>query len=145
MTLGDLCAELRNYFVRDILHDEFIITDGSIQPPPDLQDGQYFRIVGSVFNDGVHQYGSAELVNETFTGEIWAMAVPPAVMSILSDINAWVGKNAEALQSPYQSESFGGYSYTKSSGYGSNGSAGPLTWQSQFAPQLNKWRRVSVK
>ena len=142
--LSDLCAELRNYFVRDVFHGEYIIADGSIQPPPDLLTGQYFRIVGSVFNDGVHVYGSSQLTPETFTGEIWAMAVPPDVIALSEEIDSWNTANKEVLQSPYQSESFGGYSYTKSSGSGANGSAGPLTWQTQFAPQLNKWRRVSV-
>ena len=57
MILTEICAELRNYFeVPNGRHfGKFEISGGSIAPLDFLQDGQYFRIVGSVFNDGVYQ------------------------------------------------------------------------------------------
>ena len=144
--LGDICAELLIYFlrdrVRDILAGTFVISDGSIESLPFLQDGQYYRIVGSVFNDGVYQYPDAELTDEEFTGAIWAMAVPPAVIALASDIADWNTANADALASPYTSESFGGYSYSLKSGSTSGGAS--LTWRDQFASRLSKWRRLSV-
>lgn len=59
MTLTDLCKELNNWFVTSIHHDNFTIKNGEINLADmvvdgSLQNGQYFRIVGSVFNDGVH-------------------------------------------------------------------------------------------
>ena len=147
--LTEICAELRNYFLRDYQKDihrgTFMISDGSIEPLSFLLDGQYYRIVGSVFNDGVHKYGDASdlLVDETFSGEVWAMAVPPAVIALDTEIQSWLADNADAINSPYQSESFGGYSYSKGSSYG-EGDGAMLTWQRQFASKLNPYRRVSV-
>ncbi len=144
--LTELCAELKNYFLRDrdadIHYGEYTISGGSIDLPF-LLDGQYFRIVGSVLNDGVYQYPVTDLADEEFTGAVWAMAVPPAVIALSADIDAWNEKNADALSSPYTSESFGGYSYTKASGASAGGSGG-YTWRDQFASRLAKWRRLSV-
>ena len=144
--LTELCAELKNYFLRDrnadIHYGEYEISGGSIDLPF-LLDGQYFRIVGSVLNDGVYKYPVLELTDETFTGAVWAMAVPPSVVALAADIEAWNVKNAEALASPYTSESFGGYSYTKATA-GGVGTSGAFTWRDQFASRLNKWRRLSV-
>lgn len=144
--LTELCAELKNYFLRDreadIHYGEYTISGGSIDLPF-LLNGQYFRIVGSVLNDGVYQYPTSDLTDEEFTGAVWAMAVPPAVIALVADIEAWNTANAEALASPYTSESFGGYSYTKASGSSNNGSGG-YTWRDQFASRLAKYRRLSV-
>ena len=111
-------------------------------------DGQYYRICGSVFNDGVHKYGdeSDSLVDESFDGAVWAMAVPPAVIALDADITAWQekygGAESEAM-SPFTSESFGGYSYSKSSRSGTSGDdAGAGSWQSAFAGRLNMWRKI---
>ena len=143
--LTELCAELKNYFLRDreadIHYGEYTISGGSIDLPF-LLDGQYFRIVGSVLNDGVYQYPVYGLTDEEFTGAVWAMAVPPAVVALADDIEAWNENNADALASPYTSESFGGYSYTKASGNAESG--GAYSWKDQFASRLTKWRRLSV-
>ncbi len=144
--LTELCAELKNYFLRDrdadIHYGEYTISGGSIDLPF-LINGQYFRIVGSVLNDGVYKYPAYDLADEEFTGAVWAMAVPPSVVALSADIEAWNTKNADALASPYTSESFGGYSYTKAT-TGGVGTSGAFTWRDQFATSLNKWRRLSV-
>lgn len=144
--LTELCAELKNYFLRDqsldIHSGTFEISEGSIELPF-LINGQYFRIVGSVLNDGVYKYPTYGLRDETFTGAVWAMAVPPAVVELAAEIEKWTLDNAETLASPYQSESFGGYSYSVKSG-SANGGLGGLSWKDQFAARLSKWRRLSV-
>ena len=144
--LTELCAELKNYFLRDrdadIHYGEYTISGGGVDLPF-LLDGQYFRIVGSVLNDGVYQYPVSNLSDETFDGAIWAMAVPPAVVELSEEIDAWIENNAATLSSPYTSESFGGYSYTKASG-GSSSGGGAYGWTDQFATRLAKWRRLSV-
>ena len=145
--LDELCAELRNYFiggVSNIHNGTFTISEGSLEPLPFLQNDQYFRIVGSVFNDGVYQYPATELKDETFTGSIWAMAVPPAVIALSDEIDDWVQANADTLASPYQSESFGGYSYSKASGGSAGGTGGAYGWKDQFASKMARWRRLSV-
>ncbi len=141
--LTELCAELKNYFIHsldDIHAGEYTISGGSIDLPF-LTAGQYFRISGSLFNDGVWQYGSENLTDEGFVGTIWAMSVPPAVVDLSDRIDRWNEENAVTLNSPYSSESFGGYSYTKGKSASSNGS-GAYTWKEQFAGELKKYRRI---
>ena len=135
--LTELCAELRNYFVREVYRGNFTIKDGSIAPLNFLQDGQYFTIVGSVFNDGVHKYPTDVLTDETFDGTIRTMAIPPTVIALAEEIKAY--KESEpAKPSAYTSESFGGYTYTKATD--KNGV--PTSWKKVFADRLNEWRKI---
>lgn len=146
MMLTELCRECRNYFLlhreNDIHAGTFTISGGTIEPLSYLLPGQYYRIVGSVFNDGVHKYGDENdaLTDETFDGAIWAMFVPPAFVDLAGRIAAWQTANADALSSPYQSESFGGYSYSK----GSGATGGGYAWADQFDGELKNWRKVSI-
>lgn len=138
--LTEVCAELRNYFVSDIHNGTFEIVGGKITPLDFIHENQYFRIVGSVFNDGVYK-NTADLVltDEVFSGSVWAMAVPPSVVALAEEIKKY-NESDEAKPSAYNSESFGGYSYTKATD--SNGV--PLDWKKVFASRLNKYRRISV-
>lgn len=145
--MTELCQSLRNWFDRDMPKWEgsFSIEGGELADYNDkLLPGQYYRVIGSVFNDGVHQYGASGLTDETFTGHIWAMAVPPAVIALASDVEAWEAKYGGVdgvIMSPYTSESFGGYSYSKATGSSHNATTG-VTWQDAFAKRLNKWRKM---
>ncbi len=142
MTMTELCTELKNWFERSTRSGEFEIKDGVLDVDF-LLDGQYFRIIGSVFNDGVHQFPAKDLKNEVFSGEIVGMAVPPDVISLLTDINEWSEQNSAVMNSPYSSESFGGYSYTLASDQSGGGaSSAGITWQAKFRTRLNKWRKV---
>lgn len=135
--LDEILAEIRNYFVVSVHSGDFEVIGGRLSPLDFLQNGQYFRIVGSVMNDGVYRYPYSGLTDETFSGEIWALAVPPTLIALAADIEEYEKKAKETV-SPYNSESFGGYSYTKATD--SNGS--PLTWEKVFAKRLNKWRKI---
>ena len=128
---------LNNWFlVPDGVHaGEFTVQGGQITLPA-LQTGQYFRVVGSVFNDGLHQYPVADLTDETFTGSVWALAVPKAVIELAEEIDAWQTKNGDP--GPFTSESFGGYSYSKAT----NASGMAVGWQDVFKSHLNDWRRI---
>ena len=137
MDLTNLCAELRNYFETQKRFGTFTISGGSISPSDFLLDGQYFRIVGSVFNDGVHRHPAHDLTDETFDGAVWAMAVPPAVVELLQKIQEFEAATANA-PTAYISESFGGYSYTKATD--ENGL--PVGWRSVFKSELNRWRKL---
>lgn len=141
MTLTDFCEEVKNWFDRERAFGIFEIKNGTIVIP-DMQYGQYFRICDSLFNDGVYQYPPSGLINEIFDGAIWYMAVPPDVVSLIDDMTAWETKNADAINSPYQSESFGGYSYSlKSSGAGGNVD-GSVDAFSHFSSKINRYRKV---
>ena len=137
--LEQVLRHLNNWFLVEIHEGTFTVENGSIALPF-LLTNQYFRICGSVFNDGLHQYPEVDLTDETFTGMVWALAVPKAVVALAEDIAAWEKKNGEAAASPYQSESFGGYSYTKRSA-GSDGST-LNGWQDAFRGRLNDWRKL---
>ena len=137
MDLTNLCAEIRNYFETKKRFGTFTISGGSISPSDFLQDGQHFRIVGSVFNDGVYRYPAHGLVDETFKGAVWAMNVPPAVVELLQKIQEFEAATANA-PTAYTSESFGGYSYTKATD--ENGL--PVGWRSVFKSELNRWRKL---
>lgn len=140
--LTELCHELNNYFLKDKgedIHLGVYTIDGGSIDLPFIQEGQYFRIVGSVFNDGVYQHPASNLTDENFEGAIWAMAVPPAVIALASEIEAWTNSHADVLEGPYQSESFGGYSYSKETGADGN-----LTWQGHFASRLRKWKKARI-
>lgn len=140
VSLYELLMYLRNFFTGDKW--EFFgeeITDNRL-PLPGLENGDYYLIEGSRRNNGIHVYGDADLRNETYTGIVTEICVPPEVLAILEEINTWQEKNAEAVQSPYQSESFGGYSYTKASS--SSGSGESTSWKTVFAPRLRIWRKI---
>lgn len=137
MNLTDLCQELRNWFEYKKKFGKFKIENGKLTSVL-LEEGQYFRIIGSIFNDGVWNT-SDQLKDEEFNGAIWLMAVPPTVIELAEEISGWQEKNADVLASPFQSESFGGYSYNKGSGSNEDG---VVNWQTFFKSKLNKWRKL---
>lgn len=117
--LEQILMEIHNWFrVRDdvggIHPGTYTIENGGIALPF-LRDGQYFRIMGSVFNDGLHQYGPAmeALTDETFDGTVWALAIPKSVVDAAAEAEAWMTKNVAIVGGIYSSESFGGYTYSK--------------------------------
>ena len=141
--LTQICQYLRNWFERDKYFGSFTISggvltyaDGTALP---LLNGQYFRIVGSILNDGVHSTNDM-LTDETFSGAVWSMAVPPDFLALAQDIERWCTDNAAAINSPYQSETVGGYTYKLKDG--GNGAAGAGTWEGQFASRLGPWRKI---
>lgn len=134
--LEQVMREIRNYFPRQTYSGVFTIENGNISPLT-LHSGQYYFVEGSLYNDGVHQYGdTAEQAAETFEGYITLLAPPKAFMELVDEIEAYQLKYGDVT--PYTSESFGGYSYSKATG--SNGSA--LSWADVFGKRLNAWRKA---
>ena len=143
--LTEICAYLKNYFIRnedDIHTDRYKIVNGQLTNAPFLLDGQYYRVVGSVLNDGVHKKGDRTdiLQDEEFDGAVWSMCVPLDIVALASDIVARQATKGEVLSTPYQSESFGGYNYSKKTS--ANSSGGSYSWRDQFASRLNPYRRL---
>lgn len=145
--IGEICAEIKNFFTyeEDRHIGDFEISDGQVSPVLDFKT-DYIRIVGSRLNDGVHKVSEMNLKDEKFHGAIWIMSIPEDFLALVSEIEAWKekygGVDSQAM-SPFQSESFGGYSYSKASGGNteSGGSSVP-TWKSTFASRLNIYRRA---
>lgn len=156
MDITEICADIRNYFPpskkrldKSYIHSgTFTISSNSITPLDFIKEGQFFRIVDSDLNNGVYQNTPESLsilTDEEFEGEIWEMAVPRSFLDLCKDIDEWrkANESADSINmSPFTSESFGGYSYSKggsSSGeYGGNS----VSWQSQFSKRLNIWRKI---
>lgn len=143
--IGDICAEIKNYFTyeEDRHIGDWTISNGMLIPAITIPT-DYIRIVGSRLNDGVHERtnGTFTLVDEEFHGAIWIMSVPDDFKTLAAEIEAWNATYSDIIKSPYQSESFGGYSYSKASGNGSGNGTGAPTWQSQFSDRLNRYRRI---
>ncbi len=142
--LTELCQELRNWFDRERHSGTFQIVDGNIAADF-LVPGQYYRVKGSIFSDGVHLYPSEDLQDETFTGEVWTLAIPPFIVALSDEIDAWRAKYEavdSTAMSPFSSESFGGYSYTKSGNGSASGGNTGSGWQAAFASRLNRWRKI---
>lgn len=148
--LESVLRHLKNWFlVTDGIHTGTFVVEGGSISLPFLTKGQYYRVIGSVFNDGLHKYGEESYTNvpfagdmlkdETFTGAVWALAVPRSVESLATEICEWEEKNRARVQSPFQSESFENYSYTKATDEKTGGAA---TWESVFRSRLNPFRKV---
>lgn len=133
---------IHNWFERDVIAGQWQITGGTLELPH-VQEGQYYRIVGSVFNDGLHQYPSDDLKDETFRGGVWALAIPPDLIALAKEIEEWESKYGEATAGPYASESFGGYSYSLAGSVAGGGSEDPTNgWQRQFSARLIPYRKI---
>lgn len=151
--LQQVCEHIHNYFIKAPYCGEYEIANGVISPSVGLKEGQRFWITGSDLNDGVYTYHASGITDdddanavglkaETFAGTICALAVPPSLIALASEIKEWVANNDSVLNSPLASESFNGYSYSLKSGSGANGTA--FSWQDQFRSQLNRWRKISL-
>lgn len=151
--LTAICQYLKNWFDYDSAHNrlkywqgEITISNGKLQNI-DLPYGQYFRIIDSLFNDGVHNTSDV-LHDETFNGTVQSMKIPIDIINLSEDIKAWLNSaiTQKAINSPYQSESIlGVYSYSMGSASGTNvdGSTG-ISWtnQKQFRDRLTPWRKL---
>ena len=147
--IGEICATIKNYFTHDADKHigDFVISEGTISPVVDFPTN-YIRIVGSRLNDGVHKVSDLvehPLQDEEFHGAIWVMSPPNDFLALVSEIESWQEMNGgtnSALMSPFTSESFGGYSYSKGSGSGASGASSIPTWQSMYASRLKMYRRI---
>lgn len=148
--LSQLCLYLNNWFndLQPKYIGAFTISGGQLNIADKIQTGQYYRIAGSVFNDGVYKRGEEALKDESFEGGVWLMAIPEDVLELAKDIEDWQEKNGaadSANMSPFQSESFAGvYSYNKASGGATESTGGVSTWQKTFADRLRLYKKVKT-
>lgn len=152
--LQEVLEHIHNRFVYDTHAGTYRISGGMISLDF-LLDGQRFWISGSRLNDGIYTYHTgaifddddrqyADLADEEFDGTICGLAVPKAVIDVAAEAADWVAKYSDALNTPYQSESFGGYSYSKASGGTGSGSggSGQFGWADVFGKKLEAWRKI---
>ena len=148
--LEEVLGSIHNFFIRGTIGVSGCSIEGATLPASvSIPNGAWYRIRGSVLNDGMHLHPAYDLNDETFDGEIDVCAVPTPLLSIVEEIQdyneAARAATAKVAASPYQSESFGGYSYTlkQSSASASSASAGAVGWQAEFLPRLRQWRKLA--
>ena len=136
MTIYEIMKHIRNFFPipEDAVEGVITITDGQVQG---MGDG-FVLIEGSRFNDGVFELPEFSLHDETFTGRITPLAPPADFLELCREIIDWQNENGTKTTGPFQSESFGGYSYTRATD--NNGLA--IGWQDVFSKRLNVWRKI---
>lgn len=137
MMLEKIIAYLNNDFrVSDDEPEthEWEIVGGTLTVP-DVREGQYVRIFGSLFNDGVRKYPLTGLTDEAFTGCVIPLAIPRVILALAEEIETWSAKNQPTA---FTSESFGGYSYSKATK--SNGTA--AGWREVFADDLKPYKKM---
>lgn len=147
--LTEICAKLNNYFSKDSdkAFGKFSVSDGKISPPIHLEPGQYYRVCGSIFNDGVHQDSDVLIDEPEFDGAIWKMRVPADLIEIAQEMAAWNDKYSNVdspNMSPYSSESFGGYTYSKAQGYASTGGGMLNNVFSVYDARLAPYRKIRI-
>lgn len=149
--LTQICQYLRNWFDHDSHKNRlpywegtFTVEGGVLVGFADrLISGQYYRITDSLMNDGVHQWPLEGLNDEVFTGTVQSMSIPPEIIELDTEIPAWIEAHQDAINSPYQSESFGGYSYSlRGSGSAQSSGNGSVSWESQYEARLAPWRKI---
>lgn len=153
LVLHDVCQYCKNYFFRPdrAYTGAFSIAGGTLTGVIDgvsvtlsdmVKPGQYYLIAGSDLNDVIHQYGREddELEDEMFYGNIFPLSIPKAFLALVQEIADWQTKNGKIVTSPYSSESFGSYSYTKASGLSSE--SGAASWVNAFQGRLTQWRKL---
>lgn len=145
--LEDVLCHIHNWFERDTIGSSSLrIEDGTLPASisSKLLPRQWYRIEGSVLNDGLHQHPADDLTDETFTGTVTTLAIPRPLLRVAEEIEAWQDANGNAVDGPYASESFDGYSYSlKSDGGANSGSGGLSGWRLAFRDRLNPWRKMS--
>ena len=146
----DVCRYLNNDFTdpQAAIEGEFTIAGGALTPPG-VAEGQYFRLEGSLYNDGIYRCPAEGLTDETFAGTVWPMRVPRAVRELAEEISAWVVKYEAAAMSPYAEERLGDYAYKKaqtvrqaSSGRGAVWQTEQPVWPRVFGYRLRRWRKI---
>lgn len=149
IALTEMCQDLRNWFEREKYIGHITLdANGNVfcnGVSIGLLEGQYYRVIGSVFADGVHKYPDTATVEESFDGAVWAMTIPKPVINLAAEIAEWRERYEAAdsfAMSPFTSETVGSHSYSKGAMSAGNGASNSANWQSAFAARLNAWRKI---
>ncbi len=140
--LERVLRHIRTFFQHiDQTAEEIIATGVEVSDGQAYKPGQYVYICGSVLNDGVYQITAIAGDVLEMTGltpedtddvTVYGLAIPPSLLTVVAEIESYVAKNPDGVQS----ESLGDYSVSYSGG------AGGTSWEGAFAGRLSQWRRV---
>lgn len=145
--LTRVCRYLKNWFVKSNTgNGDVAVIDGKVYfngSEIEMNEGQHFALVRTRYVYGVYAYGD-EIEDSEFEGAVWIMDVPKDVLDVVVRMTAWEEANGGSdspAMSPYQSESFGGYSYSKASGGG--GKVGSSVFDNaEFASVLRPFKKI---
>lgn len=132
--LYTILKHIHNFFAVSNHDGAYKIENGAISLDF-IKDNQYFLIEGSIFNDGVYKYPTDTLIDEEFNGCITALAIPKEFLDLADEIQKFT---ATTERTGFQSESFGGYSYSRPTTQ--NGTM--ADWHDVFRQRLNTWRKI---
>lgn len=136
-TLEKVCQYCRNYFVRETVDGNIKIVDGKLHNIS-IPENTYFIITGSIYNDGLHEADDYLVDEDTFYGCVSFLAIPNIFINLVTEIDAWITEQKASpnnvLTSPYTSETFDEYSYSKT--------VGKCGWKAVFEEELSNWRKV---
>lgn len=143
---AQVLSSINNYFetaptkgVYRVDSGKLVPVAGSASVMPKLEQSQYYLVAGSALNDGLHEMGQNDLLDEgTFEGTITPCAVPKELRDLFGEIEQWQAKNG-THSGAMQSESFDGYSYSLATDAVTGGA---VTWQTVFRSHLNRWRKL---
>lgn len=149
--LEQVLCHIHNWFVRDTITAKgCVIANGELPASiaQDLLPQQWYRIEGSYLNDGLHQHPAEDLEDETFDATVSLLAIPRPLLNVVEQICQWVADTEDgdraSRKAKFQSESFGGYTYSiKADSRANSGSEGLTGWQAAFRTDLNPWRKIS--
>ena len=148
--IDQVCAYINNYFTHEkgrpicCKKGTFRVARGTLSLDF-LKAGNYFLIKGSDFNDGIHIYPDADLVDEEFEGKVYKMRPLPDFLKLVGEITDWQEKYGAMSVNPYSSETFEGYSYKKAQSYASSGGDMCSSWQTIFEPRLQRYRKLFLE
>ncbi len=139
VTMAQVMAQVRNYFPKLRMKEQWTIRGGVLSPGDMLLVGDLIAIGGSLRNDGIYEVqegGRLEGVqDEVFEGTVWLLCPPPAFVALCQEISAW-----EATRPAYgvKRESFGCYS--RENALSADGVS--MNWQDVFKADLLPYRRM---
>ena len=162
-----LCGETHNYHELDRVVGDYAIENGNISLPF-LVNGQFFRIQGSKFNDGVYIYSREYIIREAtwedvlkdnkdwnaLTEEEWGNLKHAELIDESFTGAIWPMrmpraflKLAQEIEEYNESEAAKPSPYTSESISGhysyTKASAAESAWENVFSAKLKRWRKVA--
>lgn len=147
--LTKICNYLKNFFETERIIGDVVISEGKVSVngnAVEIAKDAYFALFHQHFVTGVFKYGTDELADGSFRGAVWLMDIPKAIFDAAEWGEAWNAQHGNAdsqANTPFDSESFGGYAYTKAqSSTSANGSS--VFNNAQFIAMILPYRRIRL-
>lgn len=139
VTMADVMREVRNYFPKLRMKEQWSIENGVLKPDDMLLCGDLIAIGGSLRNNGLYEVQEGGRLqgtrDESWYGTVWLLCPPPAFTALCDEIAAW---QQTQPTTGVKRESFG--SYSRENALMSNGV--PMRWQDAFRAELLPYRRM---